>query len=166
MRPRIFARTLLRLPEGPAFAPARQRAAGAARLMMPISSQASHRADQVVSRMSDKHLACVIYEFGEERRLRRIVRAIVRARSDYSYRSSRRCIGRAPVNETLSRYSFRNHGILNPLTVPMPPPRCWLYFSPFALSTATSVSRLSLEVVTKDSTLMSDTTLITERTNH
>jgi 16S rRNA (cytosine1402-N4)-methyltransferase len=37
-------------------------------------------ADQVVNRMGEEDLANVIYEFGEERRSRRIARAIVRAR--------------------------------------------------------------------------------------
>ena len=37
-------------------------------------------ADQVVNHMSERELADVIYEFGEERRSRRIARAIVRAR--------------------------------------------------------------------------------------
>jgi 16S rRNA (cytosine1402-N4)-methyltransferase len=37
-------------------------------------------ADQVVNRMGEEELANVIYEFGEERRSRRIARAIVRAR--------------------------------------------------------------------------------------
>ncbi|MGZ5261896.1 MAG: 16S rRNA (cytosine(1402)-N(4))-methyltransferase RsmH, partial [Burkholderiales bacterium] len=36
--------------------------------------------DQVVNRMDESDLADVIYEFGEERRSRRIARAIVRAR--------------------------------------------------------------------------------------
>src|SRR5258708_16802547 len=37
-------------------------------------------ADQVVNHMREEDLANVIYEFGEERRSRRIARAIVRAR--------------------------------------------------------------------------------------
>jgi 16S rRNA (cytosine1402-N4)-methyltransferase len=37
-------------------------------------------AEQVVNRLDERKLADVIYEFGEERRSRRIARAIVRAR--------------------------------------------------------------------------------------
>jgi 16S rRNA (cytosine1402-N4)-methyltransferase len=50
-------------------------------LDMRMDPQEERRtADQVVNRMREEDLANVIYEFGEERRSRRIARAIVRAR--------------------------------------------------------------------------------------
>jgi 16S rRNA (cytosine1402-N4)-methyltransferase len=45
-----------------------------------MNPQAELTANQVVNRMSERELADVIYEFGEERRSRRIARAIVRSR--------------------------------------------------------------------------------------
>jgi 16S rRNA (cytosine1402-N4)-methyltransferase len=49
-------------------------------LDMRMDPQQERTADQVVNRMREEDLANVIYEFGEERRSRRIARAIVRAR--------------------------------------------------------------------------------------
>src|SRR6185312_11923312 len=49
-------------------------------LDMRMNPQSELSADQVVNRMREEDLANVIYEFGEERRSRRIARAIVRAR--------------------------------------------------------------------------------------
>jgi 16S rRNA (cytosine1402-N4)-methyltransferase len=49
-------------------------------LDMRMNPQAELTADQVVNHMSERELADVIYEFGEERRSRRIARAIVRSR--------------------------------------------------------------------------------------
>jgi 16S rRNA (cytosine1402-N4)-methyltransferase len=49
-------------------------------LDMRMDTQSERTADQVVNRMREEDLANVIYEFGEERRSRRIARAIVRAR--------------------------------------------------------------------------------------
>jgi 16S rRNA (cytosine1402-N4)-methyltransferase len=49
-------------------------------LDMRMDPQAERTADQVVNHMREEELANVIYEFGEERRSRRIARAIVRAR--------------------------------------------------------------------------------------
>ena len=49
-------------------------------LDMRMDPQGDLTADQVVNRMREEDLANVIYEFGEERRSRRIARAIVRAR--------------------------------------------------------------------------------------
>ncbi len=49
-------------------------------LDMRMNPQGELTADQVVNRMREEDLANVIYEFGEERRSRRIARAIVRAR--------------------------------------------------------------------------------------
>ncbi|HZU21740.1 MAG TPA: 16S rRNA (cytosine(1402)-N(4))-methyltransferase RsmH [Terriglobales bacterium] len=47
---------------------------------MRMDPQAELTADQVVNRMREEDLADAIYKFGEERRSRRIARAIVRAR--------------------------------------------------------------------------------------
>jgi len=49
-------------------------------LDMRMDPHAALTADQVVNRLDEQSLADVIYEFGEERRSRRIARAIVRAR--------------------------------------------------------------------------------------
>ena len=49
-------------------------------LDMRMDPHQERTADQVVNRMREEDLANVIYEFGEERRSRRIARAIVRAR--------------------------------------------------------------------------------------
>ena len=49
-------------------------------LDMRMNPHGELTADQVVNHMSERELADVIYEFGEERRSRRIARAIVRAR--------------------------------------------------------------------------------------
>jgi 16S rRNA (cytosine1402-N4)-methyltransferase len=49
-------------------------------LDMRMDPQGERTADQVVNHMREEELANVIYEFGEERRSRRIARAIVRAR--------------------------------------------------------------------------------------
>ena len=49
-------------------------------LDMRMNPESELTADQVVNRFGEKQLADLIYEFGEERRSRRIARAIVRAR--------------------------------------------------------------------------------------
>jgi 16S rRNA (cytosine1402-N4)-methyltransferase len=49
-------------------------------LDMRMNQHDERTADQVVNRIGEEELANVIYEFGEERRSRRIARAIVRAR--------------------------------------------------------------------------------------
>ena len=51
-----------------------------AKLDMRMDPQQELSADQVVNRFRERELADAIYEFGEERRSRRIARAIVRAR--------------------------------------------------------------------------------------
>src|SRR5690242_4249437 len=55
-------------------------------LDMRMDPQAEMTADRVVNRLDEKTLAGVIYEFGEERRSRRIARAIVRSRPIHSTR--------------------------------------------------------------------------------
>ena len=49
-------------------------------LDMRMNPQSERTAEQVVNHMDERELADVIYEFGEERRSRRIARAIVRSR--------------------------------------------------------------------------------------
>ena len=49
-------------------------------LDMRMNTQSGLTAEQVVNRFDERELADAIYEFGEERRSRRIARAIVRAR--------------------------------------------------------------------------------------
>ena len=49
-------------------------------LDMRMDPRAERTADQAVNRLDERELADLIYEFGEERRSRRIARAIVRAR--------------------------------------------------------------------------------------
>jgi len=49
-------------------------------LDMRMDTQSGQTAEQVVNRFDERELADAIYEFGEERRSRRIARAIVRAR--------------------------------------------------------------------------------------
>src|SRR5580700_784779 len=51
-----------------------------AELDMRMNTQSGQTAEQVVNRYDERELADAIYEFGEERRSRRIARAIVRAR--------------------------------------------------------------------------------------
>ena len=65
--------------------------------MDPLSGET---AEQVVNHIDERELADVIYEFGEERRSRRIARAIVRSRPiRYTAASCRSGISRGPVNE-------------------------------------------------------------------
>ena len=53
-------------------------------LDMRMDPQSGQTAEQVVNQLSERELADLIYEFGEERRSRRIARAIVRARPIHS----------------------------------------------------------------------------------
>ena len=55
-------------------------------LDMRMNPQAERTAEQVVNHLDERELADVIYEFGEERRSRRIARAIVRARPIHTTR--------------------------------------------------------------------------------
>ena len=52
-------------------------------LDMRMDTRKGETAEQVVNQEDEKELADLIYEFGEERRSRRIARAIVRARPIY-----------------------------------------------------------------------------------
>jgi 16S rRNA (cytosine1402-N4)-methyltransferase len=73
-------------------------------LDMRLNPQSELTAEQVVNHMGEKELADVIYEFGEERRSRRIARAIVRARP---IRSTAHLAG---VVSAAAR-SMKSHGI-------------------------------------------------------
>jgi 16S rRNA (cytosine1402-N4)-methyltransferase len=73
-------------------------------LDMRFNPQSELTAEQVVNHMGEKELADVIYEFGEERRSRRIARAIVRARP---IRSTAHLAG---VVSAAAR-SMKSHGI-------------------------------------------------------
>ena len=53
---------------------------------MRMDPQQERTAEQVVNHLDERELADVIYEFGEERRSRRIARAIVRSRPIYTTR--------------------------------------------------------------------------------
>ena len=55
-------------------------------LDMRMNPQQERTAEQVVNHLDERELADVIYEFGEERRSRRIARAIVRSRPIYTTR--------------------------------------------------------------------------------
>jgi 16S rRNA (cytosine1402-N4)-methyltransferase len=55
-------------------------------LDMRMDPQQERTAEQVVNHLDERELADVIYEFGEERRSRRIARAIVRSRPIYTTR--------------------------------------------------------------------------------
>jgi len=73
-------------------------------LDMRMNPQAELSADQVVNQFDESTLADLIYEFGEERRSRRIARAIVRARADkIDCSSSTSRIGCSPANESTKR---------------------------------------------------------------
>jgi 16S rRNA (cytosine1402-N4)-methyltransferase len=64
-------------------------------LDMRMDPQGERTAEQVVNHMREEDLANVIYEFGEERRSRRIARAIVRARPIHSTAQLARVISAA-----------------------------------------------------------------------
>ena len=74
-----------------------------------MNPQSGHTAEQVVNQFDEVTLANLIYEFGEERRSRRIARAIVRSRPISNYCGTcSRDISRGPVNETCRRNSSRD----------------------------------------------------------
>ncbi len=74
-------------------------------LDMRMDPGAERTADQVVNRFDERELANLIYEFGEERRSRRIARAIVRARPLRSTRHLAETIAAAarPMNQAERR---------------------------------------------------------------
>src|SRR4051812_2514026 len=74
-------------------------------LDMRMDPREERTADQVVNRMDERNLADLIYEFGEERRSRRIARAIVRARPLRSTRHLAEVVAAAarPMNQAERR---------------------------------------------------------------
>jgi len=80
-------------------------------LDMRMNPQAELTADQVVNHFDERELADVIYEFGEERRSRRIARAIVRSRPIRSTTHLAEVISAAarPMNRGKNEYDRRIH---------------------------------------------------------
>jgi 16S rRNA (cytosine1402-N4)-methyltransferase len=74
-------------------------------LDMRMNTQSGRTAEQVVNRLDERELADAIYEFGEERRSRRIARAIVRARPIHSTSQLAEVISAAarPMNQAERR---------------------------------------------------------------
>ncbi len=74
-------------------------------LDMRMDPQSGLTAEQVVNRFDERELADAIYEFGEERRSRRIARAIVRARPIHTTRQLAEVISAAarPMNQSERR---------------------------------------------------------------
>src|SRR5271165_6058081 len=74
-------------------------------LDMRMNPQSGLTAEQVVNRFDERELADAIYEFGEERRSRRIARAIVRARPIHTTRQLAEVISAAarPMNQSERR---------------------------------------------------------------
>ena len=69
-------------------------------LDMRMDTRSGETAEQVVNQADEEELANLIYEFGEERRSRRIARAIVRARPiSTTAELAQSGIGRGPINE-------------------------------------------------------------------
>jgi 16S rRNA (cytosine1402-N4)-methyltransferase len=80
-------------------------------LDMRMDPQSERTAEQVVNHLDERELADVIYEFGEERRSRRIARAIVRSRPIRSTAHLAEVISAAarPMNSGQNKYERRIH---------------------------------------------------------
>ncbi len=80
-------------------------------LDMRMNPQAERTAEQVVNHLDERELADVIYEFGEERRSRRIARAIVRSRPISTTAQLAAVISAAarPMNRGQDKYERRIH---------------------------------------------------------
>ena len=76
-------------------------------LDMRMNTQSGRTAEQVVNHLDERELADVIYEFGEERRSRRIARAIVRSRPIRSTTQLAEILSAAarPMNQARTAYS-------------------------------------------------------------
>jgi 16S rRNA (cytosine1402-N4)-methyltransferase len=83
-------------------------------LDMRMNPQAELTAEQVVNHFDERELADVIYEFGEERRSRRIARAIVRSRPIRSTAHLAEVISAAA--RPMNRFKDRNAGRIHPVT--------------------------------------------------
>ena len=84
-------------------------------LDMRMNPQAELTAEQVVNHFDERELADVIYEFGEERRSRRIARAIVRSRPIRSTAQLAEVISAAA--RPMNRFKDRNTGRIHPATL-------------------------------------------------
>src|SRR6266849_6791548 len=80
-------------------------------LDMRMDPRSERTAEQVVNHLDERQLADVIYEFGEERRSRRIARAIVRSRPIRSNAHLADVISAAarPMNPGQNKYAGRIH---------------------------------------------------------
>jgi len=80
-------------------------------LDMRMDPQSERTAEQVVNHLDERELADVIYEFGEERRSRRIARAIVRSRPIRSTAHLAQILSAAarPMNSGTDKYERRIH---------------------------------------------------------
>jgi len=80
-------------------------------LDMRMDPQNERTAEQVVNHLDERELADVIYEFGEERRSRRIARAIVRSRPIRSTSHLAQILSAAarPMNSGSDKYERRIH---------------------------------------------------------
>ncbi len=80
-------------------------------LDMRMDPHSERTAEQVVNHLDERELADVIYEFGEERRSRRIARAIVRSRPIRSTAHLAEVISAAarPMNSGTDKYERRIH---------------------------------------------------------
>jgi 16S rRNA (cytosine1402-N4)-methyltransferase len=80
-------------------------------LDMRMDPRSERTAEQVVNHLDERELADVIYEFGEERRSRRIARAIVRSRPIRSTAHLAEVISAAarPMNRGQDKYDRRIH---------------------------------------------------------
>ncbi|MGA8761895.1 MAG: 16S rRNA (cytosine(1402)-N(4))-methyltransferase RsmH [Candidatus Sulfotelmatobacter sp.] len=78
-------------------------------LDMRMDPRSERTAEQVVNHLDERELADVIYEFGEERRSRRIARAIVRSRPIRSTAHLAEVISAAarPMNQIQNKYEQR-----------------------------------------------------------
>ncbi len=80
-------------------------------LDMRMDPHSEHTAEQVVNHLDERELADVIYEFGEERRSRRIARAICRSRPIRTTAQLAEVISAAarPMNSGSDKYERRIH---------------------------------------------------------
>jgi 16S rRNA (cytosine1402-N4)-methyltransferase len=80
-------------------------------LDMRMNPQSERTAEQVVNHLDERQLADVIYEFGEERRSRRIARAICRSRPIRSTAHLAEVVSAAarPMNPVRDKYERRIH---------------------------------------------------------
>ncbi len=78
-------------------------------LDMRMNPMSGETAEQVVNHIDERELADVIYEFGEERRSRRIARAIVRSRPIRTTKQLVEVISAAARSMNLNRKHERIH---------------------------------------------------------